>query len=71
MVLTVMAFNNFYMANPDQKTILLEQAYKDIKEICKTLQKDSGSSNEEIKALLINLANLWEEVDEQNNFGFR
>ena len=71
MVLTVMAFNNFYMANPDQKTILLEQAYKDIKEICKTLQKDSDSSNEEIKALLKNLANLWEEVDEQNNFGFR
>ena len=66
-----MAFNNFYMANPDQKTILLEQAYKDIKEICKTLQKDSDSSNEEIKALLKNLANLWEEVDEQNNFGFR
>ncbi|ABM72492.1 Conserved hypothetical protein [Prochlorococcus marinus str. MIT 9515] len=58
------------MANPDQKTILIEQAFKDIKEICKKYQDDSGSSNLEVKALLIEIANLWE-ADVKNKFGFR
>tara|TARA_S200000501_G_C20663626_1_gene673021 strand:+ start:716 stop:892 length:177 start_codon:yes stop_codon:yes gene_type:complete len=58
------------MANPDQKTILIEQALKDIKEICKKYQDDSGSSNAEVKALLYEIANLWE-TDEKNKFGFR
>ena len=47
------------MANPDQKTILIEQAYEEINEICKKLQHDSGSSDKEIKNLLRELSNLW------------
>ena len=47
-----MVFIKFFMANPDQKKILIEKAFKDIKEICKKLQDDSGSSNSEIKTLL-------------------
>ena len=59
------------MANPDQKTILIEQAYKDINEICKKLQDDSGLSNNEIKTLLKELTDLWAIEEENNKFGFR
>ena len=59
------------MANPDQKTILIEQTSNDIIEICKKFQDDSGSSNSEVKALLIELASLWGNVEEKNKFGFR
>ena len=48
------------MANPDQKTILLEQAYEEIKEICTKFQEDSGSSDMEVKTLLRELARAWE-----------
>ena len=48
------------MANPDQKTILLEQAYEDIKEICTKFQEDSGASDIELKNLLSGLARTWE-----------
>ena len=58
------------MANPDQKTILIEQASKDIKEICNKFQEDSGSSNAEVKALLREISNLLE-TEEENKFGFR
>ena len=54
-----MVFNRIYMANPDQKTILIEQASKDLIEICKKFQDDSGSSNSEVKGLLREIANLW------------
>ena len=47
------------MANPDQKTILTEQAFEDLKEICSKFQDDSGSSNSEVKSLLRELARLW------------
>ena len=57
------------MANPDQKTILIEQASKDIKEICDKFQEDSGSSNSEVKALLREISNLLE-TEEENKFGF-
>ena len=40
------------MANPDQKTILIDNAYKEIKNICINLQKDSDASNLEVKRLL-------------------
>ena len=40
------------MANPDQKTILIDNAYQEIKNICINLQKDSNASNLEVK-------NLW------------
>ena len=65
-----MVFIRVYMANLDQKTILMEQASKDIKEICKKLQSESGSSNYEVKTLLRELANLLE-TEEKNKFGFR
>ena len=39
------------MANPDQKTILIEQAYEEIKEICTKFQEDSGASDMEVKTL--------------------
>ena len=48
------------MANPNQKTILLEQAYEEIKEICIKFQEDSGASDMEIKTLLRELARIWE-----------
>ena len=58
------------MANPNQKTILIEQASKDIKEICNRFQEDSGSSNSEVKALLREISNLLE-TEEESKFGFR
>ena len=48
------------MANPNQKTILLEHVYTDIKEICIKFQEDSGASDMEIKTLLRELARVWE-----------
>ena len=48
------------MANPDQKTILLEQAYEEIIEICSKFQNDSGASDMEVKNLLRELAMVWE-----------
>ena len=58
------------MANPNQKTILIEQASKDIKEICNKFQEDSGSSNSEVKDLLREISNLLE-TEEETKFGFR
>ena len=58
------------MANPDQKTILFGQAFKDLKEICIKYQVDSASSNYEDKTLLIEQANLWE-TESKIKFGFR
>ena len=48
------------MANPDQKTILIEQTYGEIKEICNKFQEDSGASDMEVKTLLRELARVWE-----------
>ena len=60
------------MANPDQKTILIDNAYEEIKNICINLQKDSNASNLEIKSLLKLIMNEWEEKKEQKtDFGFR
>ena len=70
MASTVTVFTKIYMANPDQKTILIEQASKDLIEICKKFQSDSGSSNSEVKALLRDIAILWD-TEEKNKFGFR
>ncbi len=59
------------MANPDQKKILIEQTSNDIIKICKKFQDDSGSSNFEVKTLLIEIASLWKTEEEKNKFGFR
>ena len=37
------------MANPNQKTILIDNAYEEIKNICINLQKDTYTSNLEDK----------------------
>ena len=58
------------MANPDQKTILIEETSKDIIKICKKFQDDSGSSDSEVKTLLREIARLWE-IEDKNTFGFR
>ena len=65
-----MVFIKFNMANPDQKTILIEQAFEEIKEICKKFQDDSGSSNSEVKTLLTEISSLWN-TEEKTKFGFR
>ena len=60
------------MANPDQKTILIDNAYKDIKNIFINLQKDTDASNSELKSLLKIIINELEEKEEQKTgFGFR
>jgi len=60
------------MANPDQKTILIDNAFEEIKNICINLQKDANASNLEIKSLLKLIMNEWEEKEEKKTgFGFR
>ena len=60
------------MANPDQKTIFIDNAYEEIKNICIVLQKDVGVSNSEIKSLLKLVTDEWDEKAEQITFfGFR
>ena len=60
------------MANPDQKTIFIDNAYEEIKKICINLQKDSDASNLEVKNLLKLIMKEWEEKQEQKTvFGFR
>ena len=60
------------MANPDQKTILIDNAYEEIKNICINLQKNADASNLEVKNLLKLVMSEWEEKQEQKNgFGFR
>ena len=53
------------MANSDQKTILLERAYDQIKSVCSKFQKESGATDMEVKTLLRELARVWEKnIDE-------
>ena len=59
------------MANPDQKTILIDNAFEEIKNICINLQKDADASHLEIKSLLKLIMNEWEEKEEKTRFGFR
>ena len=47
------------MTNPDQKTILIEQAYDEIKFICTKFQDESGATDMEVKNLLRELARVW------------
>jgi hypothetical protein len=60
------------MANPDQKTILIDSAFEEIKKICINLQTDTDASNLEVKNLLKQIMNEWEEQQEKKTgFGFR
>ena len=53
------------MTNPDQKTILLEQAYDRIKVICTKFQDESGATDREVKTISRELARVWEkDIDE-------
>ena len=52
-------------ANPDQKSILLEQAYEKLKAICIKFQDESGATDMEVKTLLRELARVYEkDIDE-------
>ena len=48
------------MANPDQKTILLEKAYEELKAICTKFQDESGATDMEVKTLLREIARVYE-----------
>ena len=53
------------MKNPDKKTLLLEQAYDEIKVICIKFQDESGATDMEVKTLLRELARVWQKnIDE-------
>ena len=72
MDLTVTELFKKSMANPDQKTILIDNAFEEIRNICLNLQKDTDASNSELKSLLKLIINEWEEKEEQKTgFGFR
>ena len=47
------------MVNPDQKTILLEQAYEELKEICTKFQDESGTTDMEINSTKRTCEGLW------------
>ena len=53
------------MANPDQKTILIDDAFEEIKNICINLQGNTDASNLEVKNLLKLILNEWEKKEEQ------
>ena len=48
------------MANSDKKTILLEQAYEELKAICTKFQDESCATDMEVKTLLRELARVYE-----------
>ena len=54
------------MTNPDQKTILIEQAYDEIKVICTKFQNESGATDMEVKTLLRELARVWEKDNDED-----
>ena len=54
------------MANLDQKTILLEQAYEELKAICNKVQDQSGATDMEVKTLLRELARVYEKDIDDN-----
>ena len=54
------------MANPDQKIILLEKAYEELKLVCSKFQEESGATDMEVKTLLRELARVWEQNIDQD-----
>ena len=47
------------MANPDKRTILLEQTYDEIQTICSKFQYEPKATHMEVKTLLKELARFW------------
>jgi len=63
------SFKAYYlMANSDKKTILLEQAYEEIKEIYSKFECESGASDLEVKTLLRELIRAWEKKIRGNTY---
>jgi len=54
------------MTNPDQKTILLEKAYDELKAICAKFQDESDATDMEVKTLLRELARVYEKDIDDN-----
>ena len=54
------------MANPDQKRILLEQAYEELKAICTKFQDQSVATDMEVKTLHRELARVYEKDIDDN-----
>ena len=54
------------MANPDQKTILVEQTYDELQAICTKFQDQSGATDMEVKTLLRELARVYEKDMDDN-----
>ena len=50
------------MANPDQKIILLQQAYDELKAICTKFQDESGATDMEVKILHRELAGFMKKI---------
>ena len=48
------------MVNLDQKTILLEKTYDELKAICIEFQDESGATDIEVKTLLREIARVYE-----------
>ena len=48
------------MAYLDQKTILLERAYYELKSVCSKFWEESESTDMEVKTLLIELDRVWD-----------
>ena len=56
------------MVNSDQKTILLERAYEELKSICINFQEESGATDVEVKTLLRELARVYEkDIDDDQD----
>ena len=54
------------MTNPDQKTILLEKAYDELRAICTKFQDESDATDMEVKTLLRELARVYEKVIDED-----
>ena len=54
------------MANPDQKTILLQQVYDELKAICTKFQDESGATDMEVKTLLREFMRVYEKDIDEN-----
>ena len=56
------------MANPYQKTLLLEQAYEELKAICTKFKDESGAKDMEMNTLLRELARVYEkDIDDYSD----
>ena len=54
------------MANPDQKTILYDEVYKKVNEICTDFQVNCGATDDEVKELLREILAKWEKIKRYN-----